>query len=172
MYMTAFGRHNEFVTNISWVIESYFALHLLLGFMTEYYEDGINVPIRDFTAISNYYIYRGNFFRELIPVLPLEFIPIVEERQRLFYLIKVIRTFEGMVLFDDARLIKWIKDQQKASLRSNIKSDSVFAIDVDKDNTKITEILYCGFVLRILNMLARFVNLSFFMGMIWYVFCL
>ena len=94
--MAAFGMDEEeqILFEISIAFESIFFVAMCLKFLYEYKKIGSDRTERDISKIAKIYI-SGEFFPDLIPLIPLPFVLNLGGYERLFYLIKTVRMVNG-----------------------------------------------------------------------------
>ena len=52
-----------------------------------------------------------------------------------------------------------------------IENDPIEAENIDKDNNKISALIFTNFSIRIAKLVIIILNISYFLGMFWYIFC-
>ena len=74
------------------VFEIVFVLDIIVNMILSYTEEGTgnDVPVRSIFKISKRYL-KGRFIFDLIPIIPLQDFPSINNRSSLFYLVKLIR---------------------------------------------------------------------------------
>ena len=82
--------------------ETFFAISMVLEFLTDFEPVPGQKAIRDLVIIANRYI-KGEFIYDLIALVPFNFfIDIDDGYERLFYLFKLLRLQKGFKLFNVA----------------------------------------------------------------------
>ena len=110
-YLAAFRMHkelNETIMSIWILYELIFFLDIILQFLLEFTSETSSIPVRDLEKIAWNYIYNG-FVTDFIAIIPLQIIQLKNNRQNLFFLIKLIRLEKGLRLFDVTDIMKQIK---------------------------------------------------------------
>ena len=59
----------------------------------------------------------------------------------------------------------------KNRLQVLIEDDPILAENMDIDNNKITEQIMIHFVLNVIKIIIIIINLSYFIGFLWYIYC-
>ena len=67
--------------------------------------------------------------------------------------------------------MKRIQSGYKKKLTDIIEQDSLLAESMEQDNNKITEQIMIHFVLNVIKIVIIIINLSYFLGFIWYIYC-
>ena len=83
--------------------------------MLDYTEEGKNTPVRDLPKIFKYYTNSSNFSLDLLTIIPLQFIEMKNNRNYLFFGLKMLRIVKGLNVFDVNKIMRWVKkkSQQK-----------------------------------------------------------
>ena len=68
-------------------------------------------------------------------------------------------------------MMKRIQFNYKKKLTDLIESDPILAESVEADNNKITEQIMIHFVLSVTKIVIIIINLSYFLGFFWYIYC-
>lgn len=158
-------------TTLMIVLESLFVFDMLLNFLTEFYQDGEIEPVRDLARISKRYLKAG-FVSDLIPLLPLPFIVGAHTLPgRLLYLLKLFRLKRGLDAFDVGVAISMIKFKIQKRTERIIKANPSIGDDKDNDHNNIEGIMVAGYFLKTLKLVIIILNFSYFLGLIWLIFC-
>jgi hypothetical protein len=158
---------------LTFVFEGLFFIHLVLNFFKEYTPEGggdRQKPIREFNRIIRNYITTGFAF-DFITLIPMQFLHFKRHRERLFYLIKVLRFYKGFKVFNVAKLMKIIKDSFDGYLEKRCLEDPKFANDREGSNNNIETILFISYGLKTLQLTIVILNISYILGMIWIIMC-
>ena len=105
MYMACFGRE-AMGLQIYFVIESLFALDMLLTFFVEVQVDG--KMEREINLITVNYI-KTTFLVDLLPLVPFELILVHMNNSKLFFLLKLIRIRKGYGFLSVQKIISEVK---------------------------------------------------------------
>ena len=145
---------------------------MMLEFITEYKPEGdLSAPVRDLQAISMNYL-KGRFIYDFIPILPLgELIKFEGGYERLFYLIKIIRIGKGLVIFTTQNIMSVFKNYYLKKVKNIIKNDPARANNMLEDNNNITTLLMIYYAVQITRLVLIILNVSFFLGIFWYITC-
>ena len=147
--MAAFSQRNDndeyVLLLVSWTYEACFLLALCIEFFVDYKEDGMNSPERDISKTSYRYL-SNEFCFDAIPCLPLQFVSL-GGNERLFYLIKIIRLFNGFKLFNVPDIMENIKYYNRKKLEKIIRDDPILAEDKINDNNNITKMIMTNFLI-------------------------
>ena len=82
----------------------FFFITICLNFLVDFKRQGSNQNIKDLKQIAEHYIdyesfgLKGQFIYDLLPVIPLEFLPLKGQERR-FFLIKLMRIYTGIKIF-------------------------------------------------------------------------
>lgn len=68
-------------------------------------------------------------------------------------------------------MMKRIQNGYKQKLNDLIEDDPILAEGMEADNNKITEQIMIHFVLSVTKIVIIIINLSYFLGFIWYIYC-
>lgn len=169
-YMAAF-ENPEPGTNLFKLFISYeiiFLVAFLLNFLVEYTPKGEEKPVRDIKSIAWNYL-KGNFALDFIPLIPLQFIDLPGGKERLFIIIKLIRIFNGLKVFQVRSIMSYIDKYFQAKLDNIIENDPELAEDKNVDSTNIGFLLTLNSMLQILKLVIIILNISYFLGFFWYI---
>lgn len=100
------------------IMESFFVFNIVFNFFVELEVDGKILPIRDLQTIALTYL-KGSFIFELIPIIPLQFLPLNGE-ERNFYLVKVIRIAIGIEYADPTAITEKLTSMNLKRIRKMI----------------------------------------------------
>ena len=81
------------------VFEIIFVFDLIINFFVEIIDEETNQPERDLKKIAISYL-NGLFFIDFITLIPLQLISIKNNRNYLFFLIKMLRLVQGLRIFN------------------------------------------------------------------------
>ena len=109
--------------------------------------------------------------RDLLPLLPLQYIKIGDHWERLFFLIKIVRLQIGFELFSAYRIMSVYKKFEKKRLDDIINNDPEKAEDIVNDLNGISGIISTNFAIKIIRVCLVVFNLSYFLGFFWFIFC-
>lgn len=140
---------------------------VLLSFFVEYTDPRTNENVRDLSKISWNYL-TTQFITDLIPLIPLQAVRI-QNFQRLFYLIKLIRLQRGLELFNVTALMQRVEYFNKMKLKNLIDTDPEEAEDIIVDNNKIQTRVMVSFLLKIVRLVVIISNISYFLGFLLYI---
>lgn len=170
-FMAAFEKPDpgSWLFILDWSFEGIFLVSLLLNFITDYKEDGNPNPVRDLNKISMRYL-KGQFTYDIIPLIPLPHLPFGNSMKH-FYLIKIMRMVTGIRVFDVSVIMSRIKLLMQKKLEYVIANDPLAAEDQDSDQNKIAFLIKTNFFIRIFKLVIIIMNISYFIGFFWYIFC-
>ena len=106
---------------ISDSIEGIFLIYIILQFFKSYSPEGggdLVKPVRYWTDIIFHYL-RNDFLMDFIPIIPFQFLTLKRNRERLFFLLKVLRIFKGTKMLSQRKLMRVIKERQLQSVHRN-----------------------------------------------------
>lgn len=113
---------------------------------------------------------KGEFWKDFIPIIPLQLLDIGEDR-RLFYIIKIMRLIKGLQVFDVANIMEIIKKQYQKNLDHIIANRPDLAENTLLDNNNISRLITINNVLRIFKLVLIILNISYFLGFAWFIVC-
>lgn len=90
------------------VFEMLFTLDIIAKFMLTYENPETRVKVVDLGTISKNYFFN-KFLWDFIPLMPLQIFKMYRNRNTLFYLIKLIRLYQGFKILDIPKLMGIIK---------------------------------------------------------------
>lgn len=111
-YLAAFRMHpqmNYIAITYYVVFEIIFVFDLIINFFVEIIDEETNQPERDLKKIAINYL-NGLFFIDFITLIPLQLIPIKNNRNYLFFLIKMLRLVQGLRIFNVSVIMKRLND--------------------------------------------------------------
>lgn len=112
-YIAAFRLHqdmNQTAYKLSYIFETMFFIDLILNFFVEYQPEDSKYPVRDMSKIAVNYL-QGEFKMDAIPLIPLQFMTMKNNRDYLFFTIKWIRLIKGFKLINIAKIKKLAKQK-------------------------------------------------------------
>lgn len=114
--------------------------------------------------------FWGDFIKDVLPILPLQYISLRNNRASLFYLIKLLRLAKGFHILNVTKFMKKIKAVYKARTELLLKNDPVMArTDIDNDHNKIGQQLNIFYTLKITKVIIVILNFAYLLGMFWYI---
>ena len=116
------------------VFEIIFVFDLIINFFVEIIDEETNQPERDLKKIAISYL-NGLFFIDFITLIPLQLISIKNNRNYLFFLIKMLRLVQGLRIFNVSVIMKRLNDNVQNNLRILVESDDQAAQDKNVDRT-------------------------------------
>jgi hypothetical protein len=157
-------------TYLNYGFESLFAVSIVLRFFVDYYEEGKQFPVRDLTAIAKNYLKTGFVF-DFIPLIPLQELPLPRGYARFFYIIKVMRLFNGFKLLNVEHIMDYIKKFYKSKVDRMIQSEQAIGEDIVRDNNNIRTLLVIKYIIRLAKLFYIIVSICYFLGATWYIYC-
>ena len=136
VYLAAFrhedyGVDYEFNEKIVYSIESLCLLYILLQFFKDK-NDHVTQTVEGIDQAGIFCTYLQNeFFWDVVPIIPLQNYRFVNNRERLFFLIKLIRLIKGFQLFDVPQIMRIAKVRQMNKLKKLVEDHPELAIDKD-----------------------------------------
>lgn len=103
-------------------------------------------------------------------IIPFNFI-LVGQNSKLFFFIKTYRLVKGIKIFNVQTMISNIQDSSIKSMMKRIEKDSSLGEDQDQDHNSIESILILGNCLRTLKLVVIIIQISFFVGIFFLIFC-
>jgi hypothetical protein len=144
--------------------ESIFALNIFLKFFVSYNRPSDLKKISALQQTAQYYI-RNGLLQDLIPILPLQFWKLTNNRNALFYLIKALRLIKGFSLLDPGKLLLIIK-KIKAKKAKNPPCDCMF-----EDHNKIEQTIMLGHFFRFIKIFIMILNFTYLLAIFWRILC-
>lgn len=174
-FMSAFrNKQNnsyEFWFKVSMVFESIFLLDIVLKCFKETLPRDSTLYLNDFLSIFRYYL-RNGFIWDFIPIIPFQFLTLQNNRERLFFYIKVIRMRECFNYFNKRTILSQIKKWQLEYLSSFKQSEDQSEMILSERNiTKNELILIISFSVKTLELIFIILFMSYHFGMLWFVLC-
>ena len=144
---------------------------MIFEFLTDFKRQGEHHSVRDLKVIMKKYL-KSNFIIDLIPLLPL---PQLSRRVSYYikelYLLKTIRILKGHKALNVEVILSAIKKFLKKKTELKIKNNALLADDVIEDHNHIDQIMYFRFIFKILKFVIILLNISYFVGMLWILYC-
>ena len=78
---------------------------------------------------------------------------------------------KGIKIFDATALLGIIKNIMKHRTERKIKKDLKLAEDVINDHNNIETLLFVSYTIKTFKLVILIINISYFIGMIWLIFC-
>lgn len=96
--------------HIRYGFEIVFLIDMISQFFTSFTSSNKTgkFSIREFSLILDHYI-KGSFVKDLIPLLPLQYLSIPDNKQDLFLLIKIFRLTKGLEMMNVTRFMVSLK---------------------------------------------------------------
>ena len=88
-----------------------FAIHMLLQFFKSYFaygQDSMQKEVKSISQIGMNYL-QTFFIIDLIPLIPLQYLDLPNNREKICYMVKIIRLEKGFRLLDVSRFLRVIK---------------------------------------------------------------
>jgi len=82
---------------------------MILQFFLEFCPESTNVPVVDIQKIAVHYL-EGEFKGDMIAILPLQIVQLRNNRQYLFFIIKLIRLGKGIRLFNVKAIMSYFQN--------------------------------------------------------------
>lgn len=118
--------------------EAIFLLDIIINFLLSYVKYDTQTEVIEchiVKTITNY--LSTTFYKDFIPIIPLQLMELPNKRNLLFFLIKLMRLFKGFRILDVHALMKKIKAIYKERSVNLIKSDPKAGEDMLNDHNKI-----------------------------------
>ena len=169
--MAAFRIHGNHLNKYpTTTIEVFFLIDLIIQFMLSYQDIGKDHPVKDLNKIARRYL-KTEFAWDMVPLLPFHLIPLSDDKNTLFYLLKVIRLYKGFKILDVSMLISSIKARYKQKLEDEIASEppkDPSSSEINFRSNKIEEIIFISHSLKTIKLIIHVSNVSFLLGMFFY----
>lgn len=98
-------------------------------------------------------------------------LPMKNNRNYLFYWLKVIRLVSSVSRLNVSALKEQLKQWQMASMNKKIKDKDPSVNDKENDQNRIMQILYFRYTLDTLKLAFIILNICYFVGLAWYTLC-
>ena len=105
----------EEIRDLYWVFEGLFLFDILLTFFVDFKDPLSGNLVRSHKQIFINYMY-GNFFRDFVPTVPWQLIPLPMDTEHHLFLFKCFRIFKGLRVVDSSYAMKPVKGYFKRSL--------------------------------------------------------
>ena len=141
-------------------------------FLTDFTLEGETEPVKNLLKIVKRYLHSWGFIMDIIPIIPFQLIfHNIGKYSKLFFLLKILRMFKGLSFFNVTILFDFIKKYMQKRLLIQIEKNPLIGEDTEVDHNKIEELLLLGYGFQILKLFIIIVNLSFYVGMFWLIYC-
>lgn len=125
---------------------------------------------RSFKEVSTAY-YKDRFIWDLIPLIPFQYLVLKRNRQRLFFIIKIIRLKNGLQDYSTRNIMKIIKRWQNGHINKLIENYPIESNDKNQDLNLNSEMLYVSFVVKTQELVVIIFLISYIFGILWYIMC-
>ena len=102
-------------------------------------------------------------------MLPLQILELYNNRNSLFYIIKIVRINKGFKILDEHVIMQSIKQMYKRKVLEKMKNNEKIRQDKENDHNKIEELLIINYTLKITKLVIIILNMSYLFGMFWYI---
>jgi hypothetical protein len=130
------------------------------------------MPVTSHAKIFTRYV-QGDFIHNAIPTFPITFLLAMSNSQqfKILYLIKVIRIFEGLKYYNVEFVMAFLKVRNTKKVKRNIENDPLLENNLDLDQNKINLFFKIRYGLKVFKLFLMIINISYFTGIIWMIFC-
>jgi hypothetical protein len=110
MHLAAYRSEVELRRRTMYIIEIFFLIDFVIHFFLSYPspKSALYKPVKDLSLIFQRYLW-GNMLEYLIPLIPLQLLILPKDRQKLFYLLKLIRIRRGLSNFKIGSFMQVLK---------------------------------------------------------------
>lgn len=112
--------------------------------------------------------WNTTFIWDFIPLLPLQVLPLRNNRSYLFYWIKVQRLVSTFHRLNVSALKEQMKKWQANYIERLKALEDPTVDDKDVDSNRIMQILYFRYMLQTIKLMFIIFNICFFIGLGWY----
>lgn len=147
-----------------------FLISLCVNFLVDYKPEGEENKIKDLNKIGIRYL-KGQFLYDFIPLIPLQALSLRGQKERLFFVIKIIRLLNGFKIFQVAKIMKVIKSHYQKKLDDLIIENPELADNMDIDNNNISLLIMISNALKIFRLVIIILSISYFLGFGWFIIC-
>ena len=116
---------------------------------------------------KNYLI--GPFIIELIPVVPLQLLPMGGDENRL-YIIKLIRIIYGISHVDPSKIYEALTLFNQERIKKILEDDYIKANSRDTDQIYLKYLMIFKYFVSTCKLMLTIMSVSYFLGVIWYIF--
>ena len=148
--------------------ELYFLFNIVFTFFVEYDVDGQILPERNLPNIARNYL-RNGFLIEVLPTLPLQFLPLGGDENRL-YIIKLVRIVNGISLLDASKIYEGLTVYNMRRIKNLIENDDFRANLMDYDQIYLRYLMMFKYFVSTCKLIVTIMSLSYFLGVIWFIF--
>ena len=109
---------------------------------------------------------KGGFIYDIIALTPFFMLKLYRDRQKLLYIVKLIRLKRGFENLDIMCLLTYYKKEQTKRLEYLIQNDTCKANSKDEDHIKINDILLMSYVLKMIRIMINISSICYIFAMI------
>lgn len=151
--------------------ETVFLLTMIKNFLTDYTPDGEIHETKNLLLIAKRYL-SSSFPKDLIAQIPITIIfRGKHELVKLFYLLKILRTTRGIQIFDSNIFMATIQKFSQQRMERLIREDLKLGEDTLKDHNNFNTMIFISYGVKTLKLIILIFNVSFFIGMVWLIYC-
>jgi len=147
-----------------------FGFHLVLQFFLSFDDGKSPKPQTNLTKIFNNYFY-GSFIYDFIPLIPFQLIEMYRNRNCLFYLVKVMRLWQGFKLLDVPKLMGIFKSIHNKQKKLLMDMNPKMGDDIFQDHNKVEQLLFIGYFIKTFKLVIIIFNFSYFFAIFWIIVC-
>lgn len=152
------------------VFEVIFCFDIIISFMLSYDRQDTQVEIVEWNIQKTAYRYfTTNFLKDFLPVIPFQNLKLAKERNKLFYLFKMIRLIKGFKILDEHVIMAKIKVIWMKNVKEKILKDRTVANDKMKDHNGVEMLLLINYGIKITKLVIIILNFSYLFGMFWFI---
>lgn len=123
--IAAFRRPNsEEINSAVWWFEGIFVVDILINFLLTYDDQNLTTADQkewDIRNTGTHYI-QNNLWKDLLPTIPLQLMDMKNDRNQLFFLVKLMRLKKGFNILDEHKLMGQIKGIYTRNLKDKIEN--------------------------------------------------
>jgi len=86
-------------------------------------------------------------------------------------LIKIIRLVKGIEIYDVKMMMDWLKEKNTQRVMTQIEKDPTLLQNLDLDQNNIDFLFNVRYGLKISKLFLMIINVAYFTGVIWIIFC-
>lgn len=174
-FMAAFRTRNRLyptMLTLSNIFEGVFLLDMILNCFKQYVPQYSNQPVKDVPSIMMNYL-NGELKYDIIPLIPFQYLTLYRKRERLFFMIKIIRMKESFQYFNNRTVMKHIKAWQLNYLSKlpQTKDEEEEVKLRTKNITHNQQMLFFQFGLQTFELICIILFMSYHFGMLWIILC-
>ena len=111
------------------------------------------------------------FLIDLIPLIPLQYIEMIDARAKLFYMIKILRLEKGFRLLNISRFMRVINKTYFSYLELKFRENPSLAMSKAGEYQMSLTLITIQYVMKIAEMIIIIINTCYIIGILWFFIC-